>query len=448
MLVAAVFAANLVFARPERFSLFLLASCVLSFGSETDGLGTLANLSALWLLCLIALSLLAIGRFGRGGLSWSPAEICYALFLGWCVLESLRAADLSYALRAFLRLSFPFLSMYLARRSIQAEATAEQLLGYQLRMTCASGLICCGMIVLPALFGLIVQIIWFGAVFFDHAAIVSMLALAVWSRRRDLKSLLVALFLVALCIRAVNRTTMMALTVGASIFCLLEFRKLAVLLLPALYTALLAVLLLVPAFRDKMFYAPDKVDGSALSNGELDSKQINNNGRFAMWDTVLSRFFKPSPLMGSGLGSTQAWFYSGAAKEAGCGDLRVEHSEYVRLLSDTGLIGATLFVLSVGVAGLDAGRALRRARQPMGHAFAVAAICAGPVFLVCMGFDNALLYVIPVAQLPFALSAIASRLSVASQTTQPAMPHATLETVRWLPLQPLRRPTSELSLHS
>jgi len=204
MLGAGVFAANLLYVRPRSFALFLLASSVLSFGAETDGLGSLANLSAIWLLCLILLSLLTVVLLGNVRISWSRAEIFYALFLGWCAVESLRAAELGYALRAFLRLSFPFLSMYLARRSVDSESIASQLVNYQFGMTFGSGLICCGMMVLPSLFGWIVQLVWFGAVFFDHAAIISMLALAAWRVRRDIKCLLMAIFLAAICFQAVN----------------------------------------------------------------------------------------------------------------------------------------------------------------------------------------------------------------------------------------------------
>src|SRR5258706_4150300 len=344
MLAATAFAANLAFTRPREFAFFLLPAGVLSFGAETDGLGGLANLSAIWLLILIALSAIVCFRLADTRTRWSTPEICYVFFLGWCAAESLGAGDLVYAVRGFSRLLFPLLSIYLIRRSVDSEGAARRLVNLQFRATAVSGLIFWGMLLAPAAFGLIVQLFWYGAVFFDHAAVLTMLALATWKVRREPRAALLALFLAAICFRAVNRTTIMALAVGASVCCLVEYRKLAVLLLPAVYIALGAVLLTVPAFREKMFYASshddESISLSAAADG--DGSRINNNGRFAMWDVVLMRFYRPNPLLGSGLGATQAWFYGGGAKEAGCGNLKVEHSEYVRLLSDVGLIGMGL----------------------------------------------------------------------------------------------------------
>jgi hypothetical protein len=425
MLIAVGVGAYLALSRPRAFPLFLLPMSLFAFGAETEGLGGLANLSAVWLLCLIVLCLLAAVGLSKGPrITPNAAEVGYILFLLWCAFESVRAAHLDYALRAFLRLLFPLLSLYVARRAIGSDIPAAvQLLRNQFRATASAAAIHWGMLLLPAVIKFVHQLWWFGAVFFDHAAVLTMLALASWKIRRDRRAALLAIVLVALCFRAVNRTTMIALAVGGSAFCLLEYRRLSIVLLPALYLAAGAVLLLVPAFRAKMFYEPDQIGGGAislLSTGDRDAaddaaqKQFNSNGRFEMWGRVLARFYRPNPALGSGLGATQAWFYTGGAKEAGCGNLRVEHSEYVRMLCDVGFIGLGLFGFAALASLIGAARALRRARaacNDVAATFAVAGICSVPVFLVCMAFDNALLYVLPVAQFPFALGAIASGLA-------------------------------------
>jgi hypothetical protein len=425
MLIAVGVGAYQALSRPRAFPLFLLPMSLFAFGAETEGLGGLANLSAVWLLCLIVLCLLAAVGLLRGPrITPSAAEVGYILFLLWCAFESVRAAHLDYALRAFLRLLFPLLSMYVARRAIGADIPAAvHLLRNQFRATASAAAVHWGMLLLPAVIGFVHQLWWFGAVFFDHAAVLTMLALASWKIRRDRRAALLAVVLIALCFRAVNRTTMIALAVGGSTFCLLEYRRLSIVLLPALYFAAGAVLLLVPAFRAKMFYEPDQVGGAvsllgAGDRGTADAaqKQFNSNGRFEMWGRVLATFYRPNPALGSGLGATQAWFYTGGAREAGCGNLRVEHSEYVRMLCDVGFIGLGLFGFAALASLIGAARALRRARavrNDVAATFAVAGICSVPVFLVCMAFDNALLYVLPVAQFPFALGAIASGLAAA-----------------------------------
>lgn len=440
MFAATIFAAKLAFTRPRSFGVFILPAGILAFGAESDGLGGLANLSAVWLLILIVLSLVCVAQLGRSGTAFSTPEKCYLLFLGWCAIEAARASYFSYALRAYLKLLFPFLSMYIARRSVDSTPAAAMLVRWQVTATLAAGALFVLMMVLPGGAGEISSVLWTGAAFFDHAAILAMLALACWKIRKRSGYAWLTLLLVAICFRAVNRTTMMALALGGSAFCILEFRKLAVVLLPALYLGLGAVVLSVPAFREKMFYAPQNVDtGAVLSASTITGDQFNSNGRFAMWDKVLGEFFWPRPLVGAGLGATQAWFYTGAARDAGCGSIRIEHSEYVKLLSDTGVIGLALFLASLLCSMLEGIRAYRRSTAQMSRIFSIAAICGVPVFLVCLAFDNALLYVLPVAQFPMAFAAIASRLSEQHKQCRRPPRSDGDDRVLWLRRRPLGR---------
>jgi hypothetical protein len=433
MLATTALGANLAFARPRAFAIFLLPIGVLEFGADTDGLGGLANLSAIWLLCLIGLCIIAVVRLGKSPLKLSPTEIAYIVFLSWSAFESARATYFSYAVRAFLRLLFPFLSIYIARRNIATSAQAAQLIRWQFRATMTSAALFWGMFLIPSVLGLIYQLFWNGAVFFDHVAVMTMLALACWRMSRQQRYLIAAMFLSLICLRAVNRTTILALGVGGSVFCILEFRKLAVLMLPVVYAAVLAVLFTVPAFREKMFYEPDQTSAvSSEDAGSLSTQGLNSNGRFAMWQRVLHEFFWPNPILGSGLGSTQAWFYSGAAKEAGCGDLKVEHSEYVKLASDVGIIGLGLFVAVLLIAIGESIAAHRSAPPGMARVFALAGACAIPVFLVCMAFDNALLYVLPVAQYPLAFAAIGTQLAAMKAATTEVKQSARQSGMKWL----------------
>jgi O-antigen ligase len=176
-----------------------------------------------------------------------------------------------------------------------------------------------------------------------------------------------------------------------------------------------AVVILVPSFRAKMFYQPDKAGREVvLTTDVLSNQQFNNDGRFSMWTEVLNRFYWPNPVMGSGLGATQAWFYGGGAEQVLHSKIKVEHSEYVKLAADTGTVGLGLYMAMHLCAFAMAIGAYRRSRGGMARIFSVAAACALPVFWVCMAFDNSLLYVLPVAQFPTALAAIAWRLSTIS----------------------------------
>jgi hypothetical protein len=90
------------------------------------------------------------------------------------------------------------------------------------------------------------------------------------------------------------------------------------------------------------------------------------------------------------------------------------------LASDTGLVGLGLFLLAFITAMGESAMAYRNAVDPTARIFALAAVCAIPVFLACIAFDNALLYVLPVAQFPLSLAVIASRLASFNAATAPA----------------------------
>lgn len=279
MLIATLVGVHLAFNRRGNFALFLLPIGICQFGADLENAGGLANTSSIWLLLLILVCLVAMFGTGSVQLKLNVPEVLYLLFLGWCVFESLRASDHDYAVRSFLRLFLPFASMYIARRSVRTSAKAERLVKYQYLATFSDSALHLGASVLPLVFYPIagLGLFWFGAVFFDQACLMTFLALAHWSVRRDFRSLAFACLLVALCFIATNRTTLLALVVGGSIFCLLELRRFAIVLLPALYLSLGAVVMLVPSVRQKMFYEPDKVQtGIILDANVLSNKQFND----------------------------------------------------------------------------------------------------------------------------------------------------------------------------
>lgn len=435
MFMATAYAAYLAIAKPRTFALFLLPAGLLAFNSEADSSGSgLASLSSVWLFLLIVLCLIAMVGLRGTRIGMSAPEICYLIFLCWCVLEAPRARHFDFAIRAFLKLLYPFLSMWLVRRAIASPELAAKLIQLQFRATFTLALLNWGAMVIPVIYWFILPIFWGGAGFLDHGAMIAMLALACWKIRRNYKAVLLAILMALTSFYAVNRTTVMAYAIGCSVFCIVEFRKIAVLVIPGFYLAAGMILLTVPAFREKMFYHPDAVDtGTMLTTSAVTNQEFNNNGRFTMWEKVLDKFFWPHPAMGSGLGSTQAWFYTGEAKEAGCGIIKIEHSEYVKLLADTGIIGLSLFALTLILGIFQAIGAYHHATEPLTHTFATAAICAIPVFMACMATDNALLYVLPAAQFPMALAGIASRLATSRKPTTIQAVYIKPVDALWLP---------------
>ncbi len=75
--------------------------------------------------------------------------------------------------------------------------------------------------------------------------------------------------------------------------------------------------------------------------GEI-KKQLHTSGRSRAWSLAIKKFFKINPLVGSGIGATQTWFYGSGRKHLG-----VIHSEYLRLLCEVGILGLFLYLFAM-----------------------------------------------------------------------------------------------------
>lgn len=101
------------------------------------------------------------------------------------------------------------------------------------------------------------------------------------------------------------------------------------------------VILFVPSVNEKFFgkeagtiTAVDIVQGDALS---LDN--IQTSGREFLWELAMSKFYEPSPIVGSGLGTITHFMKERAEKEH---TVALLHSDYVQILCDNGIVGIVL----------------------------------------------------------------------------------------------------------
>ena len=104
------------------------------------------------------------------------------------------------------------------------------------------------------------------------------------------------------------------------------------------------VILFVPSVNEKFFgkeagtvSANDIVQGDALS---LDN--IQTSGREFLWELVMDKFYEPSPIVGSGLGTTTHFIKERAVKEH---TVALLHSDYVQILCDNGIVGIVLIAI-------------------------------------------------------------------------------------------------------
>jgi O-antigen ligase len=112
---------------------------------------------------------------------------------------------------------------------------------------------------------------------------------------------------------------------------------------------------------------------------------LAGSGRFGAWEQVLDKFFYPNMLTGSGIGTTQNHFYSSHLKVGAI------HSEYVRLLAETGLIGLFLFLLSMFIYFIIIRRNMKNAAHD--KSTYLMGVCALFAYMTFMATDNAFDYV-------------------------------------------------------
>jgi O-antigen ligase len=240
----------------------------------------------------------------------------------------------------------------------------------------------------------------------SHLAILAMLALAAASTRSSRAVyVLIALGLGAMVIFGFTRITIAGLFLGAAVVLWMSTSSWIRWVFPLAGAASIpALFLLSETFRRRMFKNQDSVSFDMFTRDPtavLD--QLHGSGRFDHWAYVLKTFFDPHPLFGSGIGTTQHYFYT---HQLG---LSVIHSEYVRLLAEIGLIGTVLVVLAFLAYMVRLRRIYRQAKTSQTRTYALAALGSLVVYLIFMATDNAIDYVTSSGIFVFCLIAMGER---------------------------------------
>ena len=153
--------------------------------------------------------------------------------------------------------------------------------------------------------------------------------------------LLGALWVLLSTILAVVRTGLGGIALACAFFAFFRHRFRSIPYIIAAGLLFIGIILFVPSVNEKFFgeesgtvTAHDIVQGDALS---LDN--IQTSGREALWTIAMNKFYEPSPIVGSGLGTTTHFIKERAAKEH---TIALLHSDYVQILCDNGIIGIVL----------------------------------------------------------------------------------------------------------
>lgn len=239
-----------------------------------------------------------------------------------------------------------------------------------------------------------------------HLAILTMLALAAAGTRKvRVIYAVIALCFGAAVIAGFTRITIAGLFIGIAVVLWVSTPGWFRWIMPLAGVASVpALFLFSDTFRRRMFKNQEGVSLDMLTqdpSAALD--QIHGSGRFDHWAYVMKTFFEPSPLFGSGVGTTQHYFYT---HQLG---LSVIHSEYVRLLAEVGLVGMGLLVIAVVAYMVRLTRTYHQARTSRTKTYALAGLGGLVVYLVFMATDNAIDYVSSAGIYVFCLIAMSEK---------------------------------------
>jgi len=153
-------------------------------------------------------------------------------------------------------------------------------------------------------------------------------------------------------------------------------------------------------FRNRMFKS-DKVTLETVlsSNAKNIDDLIYTSGRTALWREVYKEFIIQAPLLGHGIGSTDSWL---DRKKKG----RL-HSEYLRIVCDTGLVGLVLYVFAILQFYLLLIVNYFRNNNELVRVYCVRALAGLTFYVITLMTDNSLNYISEFALYVFSYLAFA-----------------------------------------
>lgn len=349
------------------------------------------NLNPIRLLGLCMAMLLVLAFNGKQSSRYASFNPMHLVFLGFCVLALVWAPSPAYGIRMIAKLSAPYLFLLFILTFITSHRELERME----RVIVAVGiLVLLGATIAKSL-GMIPDADRFtipltsAAGFSALLAVVALLALGN-ARYKGARHLFVVMLMTAGILVAQTRSTIGALFIGASAMFFFSFRGVARIILPiGGLVGFVALFFLSKTFKERMFFGADEITlTSVLNDPSWALDHVAGSGRFAAWDLVLERFFYTNPLIGSGTGATQHFFYTNSFNNLG-----VIHSEYIRLLAEVGIAGLILFVLTLLVYFIRLARIYRTHPQSDSGRLALISIGGLIAYAVFMGTDNAFDYV-------------------------------------------------------
>lgn len=316
---------------PEMFWVLTFSTGLLAF-SAPGALDLMAvRLMVLEVFCLVGLFVC------KRSPQWSPATIFYLLYLLWLVVGLSYTPAPAYGLRVILKYLYPLLIMLFASAAVRdKEVFLKAGLGARV-----VAFISIAVAFIPYVGQLFPGVFWYGtarAINYISMCVFS-LALFFYTQEKK-KNLLLCLLFMLPCILWVFRTSIMGTTFALMTFFFFKYKLRSLPVIFSVFILFIVAVFAIPSVREKMFYEDSGKGIEQLNSGQISMNDIDSNGRFAMWEWSLNKFFYGEELTGTGTGNLQEVFYSLQHPFA---PIRICHNDYVQILCDNGLIGLVLF---------------------------------------------------------------------------------------------------------
>jgi O-antigen ligase len=377
--------ATLALGRPETLLIFIIVSAGInlspSIGGTMDGGGdSKLDLNAIRLLGVLAATiLLALRNFDV--VSSLRRSSAFLAFLCFGAISLIWAPDRTEGTRFLLQLAYPMAAFGLTVATMRAGG----------RRTVPEALIWgswVGILVNLAVFlssappqGEVRFFRYYGSLasnplgLFSAVAVLALYGTSQWSNRT--LSLATCLIMFVQLVATGSRTSLVALACALAVFELLRrrwSRLCAIVIVAGL------VWIVVPAISTRPGISVSTSQASTLASL---TKESNLSGRLFIWYDIWTSMISGAEVIGRGIGSSTAYM---AARYS---SLRSTHSEVIRLIAETGIVGLVLFVGGLLSVGWQLARRARNARGP-GRETAQVGIAGLVLLVVACGSENAL----------------------------------------------------------
>src|SRR5690606_9384283 len=364
-------------------------------GLDMNGIRLIGVVAGLGALALVERDMVrhALGRYGR----W------YVVFLIFAAATLLYTPARVEGLRLLFKLAYPFMLFVAVLAMVRTREELERLTDWTLWGAIAIALVLNPIYVLAGGYEVDlagrVRVHGVGAhenPFSFYLLVVTLISFTRYSVRGQLRYLaLCGVFGVwmALTLTRITLLAGMAGLTGAALYAALIARNYRAVAAAGIIGGALATALVPVALERSLGYIPTASElWRLLTDPVAFWESVNWQGRQIIWP-VLFRMFLASPIVGNGLGASTVFLIETFQGAMG----GVIHNEYLRLLIDTGIVGATLFAIAVlswlmGVLGAG------RNDDPLAREFAMPAFAAIVAWVFIAATDNAFDYYAPFTQ--------------------------------------------------